>query len=92
MLTLMSSHGKPVPIRDLELEWCRDRVAVVKGMIPKTEGHTCVDQPNLPCFPCDFDTKYKVRCELSLAPSGTVVCQIMLGDFVIETVSPGLYI
>lgn len=92
MLTLTNKYGIKVPVRDIEVEWCRDRVAVCSAMIPRTQAHTCIDQPNLPCFPCDLDTTLKVRCELSIAPSGTVVCNIMLGDFVIETVSPGLYI
>jgi len=89
MLSLLSKTGSPVPVRDIEIEYCRDRAAALATMIPRHEGHTCVDRPNMPCLLCDLQ---RMRVELSLAPSGTVLCRILVGDFEVESFSPGLYI
>jgi hypothetical protein len=77
-------------VSPLQLAFCLDRLQIVKASIPQ-EAHTCVDQPDLPCFPCDLATITKPRIELELLPNQTVLCRILIGDFEVESFSPGLY-
>lgn len=67
-------------ISELQINWCLDRLRIVKASIPKDRiFHTCVDHPDLPCVPCT-----KPHLEIN----EPTVCRIMIGDFEVERFNP----